>query len=150
MSVIHSGICLLPLCSMELVVLHGLGLCVAYFYLSTWSTWGKVGSWVLGAPIAHLYPTSTLFLWPSFCTCLRPRWPLCISLRISSLFLSGIIVLVPFSINPSSIVSLCMECPVMSVPQSELPWLVFGHPCWIMCFKIASLSLACVAVLYVV
>ena len=36
---------------------------------------------------------------------LRPRCPSCISLRISSLFLSGIIILVPFNINPSSIVS---------------------------------------------
>ena len=51
---------------------------------------------------------------------------------------------VPFSINPSSIVS--SSC---NVQYFWISWgtslTVLGHPCWIMCFRIARLSSACVA-----
>ena len=74
----------------------------------------------------------------------RPRWPSCISLRFSSLFLSGIIILVPFNINPSSIVSSSWKvqyfCTLIGTSL-----IVFSHPCWMMWFKIVSLSSACVA-----
>ena len=75
---------------------------------------------------------------------LRPKCPSWICSRISSLFSSGITILVPFNIRPSSIVSSSQNVQYFCISWGT-SLIVLGHPCWIMCFKIARLSSACVA-----
>ena len=74
---------------------------------------------------------------------LRPRWPSCINFRISSLFLLGIIIPIPFSTNPSSIVSSSWKVQYFCT-SVRTSLMVLGHPCWMMCFRIPSLSSSCV------
>ena len=76
---------------------------------------------------------------------LRPRWPSCINFRISSLFLLGITILVPFSTNPSTIVSSSWKVQYFCTSDGT-SLMVLGHPCWMMCLRIASLSSSCVAI----
>ena len=86
------------------------------------------------------YTVSLAHIWHLF----KPKCPLWICQSICSLFASGITILVPFSIRPSSIVS-----SSWNVQYFWISWgtslIVLGHPCCIMCFNIARLSSACVA-----
>ena len=86
------------------------------------------------------YTVSLALIWHL----LRPRCPSCICLRISSLFLSGITILVPFNIRPSSIVSSSWNVQYFCISLGT-SLIVLGHPCCMTCFKIARLSSACVA-----
>ena len=71
-----------------------------------------------------------------------PRYPFCISLSMSSCFLLGMTILVPFNTRPSSMVN--------SSQKAQNGWILLGtslillgHPCCMVCFNIASVSSAC-------
>ena len=77
---------------------------------------------------------------------LSPKWLLCNCFSMACCCLLGITILVPFNMRPSSMVSSFLK--VQYGCSSGGTCLIFlGHPCMMVCFSMASSSLACVATL---
>ena len=106
------------------------------YFKQSWQLRIRFSSWSLRP---GQYTVSFALIWHL----LSPKCP-CICFRIPSLILSGITIHVPFSINPSSIVSSSQNVQYFCISWGT-SLIVLGHPCCIMCFKIARLSSACVA-----
>ena len=107
------------------------------YYKQSWQFKMSCSNWSL-RPCQ--YTVSLACIWHLF----RPKCPSWICWSICSLFTSGITILVPFSISPSSIVSSSWNVQYFCISWGT-SLTVLGHPCCIMCFKIARLSSACMA-----
>ena len=141
----QNGICLWQLYSRVLMEFHGLRLCGAYFYLFDLEYFKQ--SWQLSIKCFNcsFIPSQYRVSFSFILHLLRPRQPSCISFRASSLFLSGIMIRVPFSTNPSSIVSSSWKVQYFCT-SGGTSLMVLGHPHWMMCLRITSLSSSCVAI----
>ena len=109
------------------------------YFKQSWQLRIRFSSWSLRP---GQYTVSFALIWHL----LNPKCPSCICFRIPSLISSGITMHIPFSISPSSIVSSSWNVQYFCISWGT-SFTVLGHLCWMMCFRIVRLSLACVACL---